>query len=151
MQIRRAEEADFSAIESMGARFYGDLHYNLFAEWDPETAIGWIKYMADPQTGVLLLAEQDGEIVGMIGLLFAPFHFNKNKKLAAEMMWWTAPEARKGTNAGLALLRAVTPACEAAGCSAIQMVHLVTSPPQAGMLYERMGFQLREHSYWKVL
>ena len=46
---------------------------------------------------------------------------------------------------------AVGTACAAKGASAIQMVHLSTSPPQAALLYERIGFRHTESSYTKLV
>lgn len=65
-------------------------------------------------------------------------------------MWWVDP-SEQGWGAGKALLAAIEPACSAKGCEAIQMVHLSTSPPQAAVIYERMGYQHTESSYTLLL
>lgn len=147
--IRQATEDDIPAIVAMGERFYNTTHYpQAVGSYDAATAEGLIRMMVSP--GVLLLAEHRGETVGMVGLVIPPWLFNAQHRVAAEIMWWTAEESRN-TGAGLALLRAVAPACKAAGCKAVQMVRLESSPAHVGRLYERLGYRLAEHSYIKVL
>lgn len=148
MEVRKATLADVPAIVRMGAKFYATTDYRHFADFCPDTVGDLVGVMID--RGVCLLAVRDGEPVGMAGLVVAPFMFNRTKTAAYEVMWWVDPDAQ-GEGAGKALLSAIEPACREAGCDAIQMVHLATSPPQAGALYERMGYRHSESSYTKVM
>lgn len=144
MQIHAATEADIPAIVAMSARFYETTSYAGFAAFDPQAAEALARNMiAD---GVMLMAGD----VGMVGLMVVPFMFNPDHRVAYEVVWWVNPEAQ-GAGAGKALLAAIEPACRAKGCTAIQMVHLANSPPQASALYERMGFAHTESSYTKEL
>lgn len=144
MQIHAATEADIPAIVAMSARFYGTTSYAGFAAFDPQAAESLARNMiAD---GVMLMAGD----VGMVGLMVVPFMFNPDHRVAYEVVWWVNPESQ-GTGAGKALLAAIEPACRAKGCTAIQMVHLANSPPQASALYKRMGFAHTESSYTKEL
>ncbi len=45
-------------------------------------------------TGVMLLAEIDGTVVGMVGLVIAPFFFNRSRITAHEVVWWVHPDAQ---------------------------------------------------------
>lgn len=148
MQIRNATPADTPSILAMGRKFYDTTHYALFADYDDATVEVLIDLMRD--AGVLLLAERDGAVVGMAGLVITPFLFNATKNAAYEVMWWVDP-ADQGQGAGRALLAAIEPACHARGVAAIQMVHLANSPAHAGPLYERSGYFLSETSYTKVV
>lgn len=147
MQIRNATQADVEAIVSMSARFYATTSYAEFADFDPDAAANLANLMID--TGVMLIAETDRP-VGMVGLIVSPFLFNAAHKTACEVVWWVDDDQR-GSGAGVALLRAIEPACRAHGCTAIQMVHLANSPPQAALLYERLGYVHSESSYTKVM
>ena len=80
------------------------------------------------QDHVLLLAEDEGRVVGMAGLFVLPFMFNANHVSAHEVVWWVEPEAQ-GKGAGKALLQAIEPACRDRGAELIYMVHLANSPP----------------------
>lgn len=148
MHIRPAAAGDLPAVVRMSARFYETTSYSTWADFNPETVHDLAANLAENH--VLLIAEHEGEAVGMVGLFVAPFMFNSDRTAAYEVVWWVEPEGR-ATGAGKALLSAIQPACEAKGCVAIQMVHLANSPPQAGLLYERAGYRHTESSYTKVL
>jgi GNAT superfamily N-acetyltransferase len=148
MQIHAATEADIPAIVAMSARFYETTSYAVFAAFDPRAAESLARNMIDG--GVMLIAEDDSGPVGMVGLMVVPFMFNPAHRVAYEVVWWVNPDAQ-GLGAGKALLQAIEPACRAKGCTAIQMVHLASSPPQAAALYERLGFAHTESSYTKEL
>lgn len=146
--IRKATLADVPAIVSMSAKFYATTNYAKWADFNAESVAALAANLAENH--VMLLAEQAGEVVGMVGLFVAPFVFNTDRTGAYEVVWWVNPDAQ-GQGAGKALLAAIEPACKDAGCHAIQMVHLSTSPPQAAAIYERMGYAHTESSYTRTL
>jgi GNAT superfamily N-acetyltransferase len=142
--IRPATHDDLDAIVAMSAKFYATTTYARWAPMCPDTVRDLAAMLID--TGVMLVAEAEGAVVGMVGLCVAPFMFNRAKRGAYEVVWWVEPTAQ-GAGIGRALLAAVEPACRAAGCDIAQMVHLSTSPPQAAALYEREGYRHTESSY----
>lgn len=148
MAVRRATEADTQALLDMGRRFYATTLYERFAAYDDETVARLIGMMRDG--GVLLVFENEERLLGMVGLLLAPFLFNSQIKAAYEVMWWVDPSAQS-VGVGRSLLEAIEPACREAGCAAIQMVRLASSPPQATQLYERCGYLSSEFCHTKIL
>lgn len=148
MQIRNATQADIPAIVRMSGDFYPTTSYPGFAAMDVPSVEAVAQLCI--ASGVMLVAEHDGEVVGMVGLVLSPFLFNAAKTLAYEIVWWVDESART-TGAGRALLAAVEPACRAKGADAVVMIHMANSPPQAALLYERMGFEHTESSYTKRL
>lgn len=148
MQVRNATPADVPAIVRMSERFYETTSYCAWADFNAETVEALSQNLIDNH--VMLVAEHEAEVVGMVGLFVAPFMFNSERVGAYEVVWWVEPEGR-ASGAGRALLSAVPAACEARGCAAVQMVHLANSPPQAGALYESAGYRHTESSYTKVL
>ena len=144
--IRKATLADVPVIVSMAANFYESTSYCDWADFNPDTVTTLATNLTENH--VMLLAEDEGQVVGMVGLFVAPFMFNRAHTAAYEVVWWVNPDAQ-GNGAGKALLAAIEPACAERGCSAIQMVHLSTSPPQAAALYERLGYVHSETSYTK--
>lgn len=146
--VRTATVDELPAIVAMGARFYATTAYGALAPYCPASAQTLGRMLIEQ--GVLLVAEAPQGLVGMVGLALAPFMFNHAKRSAHEVMWWVDPDARD-TGAGIALLRAIEPACRAAGAVAIQMGVLSTSPAHAGSLYRRMGYEQTETSYFKRL
>lgn len=148
MNIRPATEDDVDGIVAMSAKFYATTSYRSFANMDEETVADLVRTLIE--TGVMLVAEDGGELIGMAGLFVAPFMFNKHKTGAYEVVWWVSPDSR-GSGAGMGLLRAIDKACLDKGCAIIQMVTLANSPPHARHAYESMGYTHSESSYTKVL
>ena len=148
MQVRNATPADLPAVVRMSACFYAGTSYSGWADFNAETVEALAASLG--RDHVLLIAEHEGEAVGMVGLFVAPFMFNANVRAAYEVVWWVDESARS-TGAGAALLRAIEPACKAKGAKAVQMVRLHNSPPAAAKLYERRGYGHSESSYTKVL
>jgi len=148
MIVRPAIEADIERIVAMGERFYSLTSYAAVAAFDHVA----VCVLADQllRQGVLLVAEVESGVVGMVGLVFAPLPFNPSATFAHEVMWWVEPEAR-GFGVGRALLEAVETACREAGVDAIQMAHLSSSPREAAAIYERAGYAHTESSYTKRL
>lgn len=148
MIVRAALKSDVDAIVSMGGRFYATTSYHALAPFDPAAVRELVMHMLG--SGVLLVADSEAGVVGMVGLVLAPMPFNHSVMFAHEVMWWVDPEARS-RGAGKALLQAVEQACRERGADVIQMVHLSNSPPEAGAIYERAGYAHTESSYSKRL
>ncbi|GAB2493142.1 GNAT family N-acetyltransferase [Pseudoxanthomonas sangjuensis] len=144
--IRQATRDDVPAIVAMSEKFYAN---TVFAEWfefNPETVADIAATLASGH--VMLLAEQGGRVVGMVGLWVLPFVFNTRHCAAYEVVWWVNPDAQ-GSGVGKALLDAIEPACKERGAEVIHMVHMANSPPQAAALYERLGYAHSESAYAK--
>lgn len=148
MNVRNATEKDVDAIVEMSSKFYATTHYRGFADMCGDTVEALARTLID--TGVMLVAEDRGEVIGMAGLFVGPFPFNTAKSGAYEVVWWVSQDTR-GSGAGKSLMAAIEPACRARGCNIIQMLTLPNSPPHAGKIYEAMGFAHSETSYTKRL
>lgn len=146
--IRQATIADVSAIVEMARLFYATTEYRKWADFNDETVKNLTETLVKDH--VLLVADEDGELKGMVALFVAPFMFNADVTAAYEVAWWVNPDAQ-GIGVGKALLAAIEPACKARGCTAIQMVHLSTSPPQAAAIYEHMGYAHTESSFTRIV
>lgn len=148
MLIRKATLADVPVIVAMSDRFYATTSYHAWADFCPDTVADLAANLVENH--VMLIAEEQGQVIGMAGLFVAPFMFNGSKAAAYEVVWWVNPDAQ-GQGAGKALLAAIEPACAERGANAIQMVALASSPPQAAAIYERMGFAHTELSFTRVI
>lgn len=150
MSVRafNGSEADTLAVMDMAERFYLTTHYASIGPFSHDAVVGIVKLLHD--TGILLLAQTEDEIVGMIGMIVSPLGFSPGFVGAHEVMWYITPEAQ-GNGAGKALLAAIEPACKGKGVDFIQMAHLHSSPKQAGEIFARMGYAPTEHFYSKVI
>lgn len=146
--IRRAVHADIGTIVDMGERFYATTKY---AEWAPfcrDSSGQLVQRLID--AGVVILSERDGAADGMVGVFVAPFMFCHDVLCAHEVFWWVEPGSRGGLTAWR-LLQRLEQECVAAGCAAIQMLSLASSPDQADKLYERAGYERTEKAFTKIL
>lgn len=149
MIIRPATHEDVPAIVAMAERFYPASNYGRIAPLHKNSAAGLA--LVTMAAGVMLVAEDaSGALQGMACLHIEPFLFNVDTVIAQEIVWWIEPEARGGMLA-VRLLKAAVNACAERGATVIRMAALPSSPQAAGQLYERMGFELSESYYVKVL
>ena len=148
VEIREATMDDIDGIVAMAQEFYATTSYADVCPMDDAQAAGLAIVLKD--TGVMLVAERDGELVGMAGLLIEPFTFNPSVTMATELVWWVNPDVR-GTTLAARLLDAITAACRDRGCQMVRMMTLHDSPPQAAALYERDGYTPTEHAFTKRL
>jgi len=148
MNIRDATEADVDDIVAMSSKFYATTNYRSYTNMDADTVAGLVRMLID--TSIMLVAEDAGEVIGMAGLVIAPFLFNASIKGAHEVVWWVSPDSR-GSGAGRELLREVELHAKEKGCRIIQMLTLSTSPAHAGQTYERSGYAHSETCYTKEI
>lgn len=146
--IRQATLDDADSIMELVEKFYYKTDYAGFTPFDYETVFDLTKMLIE--TGVVLVGVIDEVIVGVIGLVVAPFMFNKSKLGAYEVIWYVEKSAMQ-IGIGGALLAGIELACKEKGIELIQMVHLSNSPPQAGEMYIKMGYKYSESSYTKVI
>lgn len=146
--IRSATHDDIDAICSMARKFYATTEYATITPMDDasvsDLAAGLLEH------GVVLLAFNDGEPVGMIALVISPFMFNRNVLTAHEVAWWVDPSVQR-LGVGSTLLDMAESACRDAGAVSMQMVTLSTSPPAAAKTYLRAGFEHTETCFTKGL
>lgn len=148
MLVRPATIHDTDAVLAMAEKFWAASGYDRQGPFDPGHTVALMDLLMS--AGILLVAEHDGQVVGMVGLIVSPSLCSPAATMAVEVAWWVEPDQRR-TGAALALMRAVEPAARARGCRAIQMHTLANSPPQASAAYRRLGFAPSEFSFTKYL
>lgn len=148
--IRKARAEDVDAIVEMSKKFYAHTSYYQISKIDlnEEDVSALARHLIS--SGIMNIAELDGKVIGMIGVILIPFMFNADHVHAGEVVWWVEPEVQ-AVGVGKALLASVEAPAKAAGVTHIQMVDLVTSGSHVAKLYESFGYQLTERSYTKVI
>lgn len=146
MIVRPATAHDSERIVEMGAAFYAATHYARTVPMD-ETSVAALAQMLR-ETGILLVAEVEGHVIGMIALVVAPHPFNFAYRTANEVAFYVDQSARGG-RAAFALLRAAEQAARDAGASIMQMLLMHDSPEVAARMYEHAGFFHSETCYSK--
>jgi GNAT superfamily N-acetyltransferase len=101
------------------------------------------------QHGVLLVAEQDGEIAGMLFGIVSGLWFAPRTLWASELAWWVEPAARGGT-AGIRLVTAFQDWAREQGAKVVAMSSLhLDHDNRVSNVLQRMGFSPSEHTYIK--
>lgn len=148
--IRPAKQEDLRRIIEMAERFYPFTSYNNKSKipFDVDTTAMLTSTMIDNH--VVLVAEVEEKVVGVIGLVLMPFMFNPEYIHAGEILWWVEPE-HICEGLGRQLLCAAEQACRDKNVTHIQMIDIECSAVQAEGLYRSEGYELTERSFTKVL
>lgn len=156
MIVRPATEADIPRIVEMARRFYPESPYPpLYGPMADQQSAGLALvamngYGDTIDPGVMLVAEDGDQIVGMVCLSADRATFNPAVRTTNELVFWVEPEHRGGM-AAVRLLKAAEAEAKAKGFEVNRMAVLSSSPAQAAALYERMGYVQTETYYSKRL
>lgn len=143
MILRKATIAEVPALVAMGRRFRAETAYrDLIAESVPQLTAMATRLVEGPQS-VVLVAEADGALGGMIGLVVFAHHLSA-ERIAGEVMWWVDPDAR---GVGRRLLGAAERWAAEAGAEAIHLIAPAAGDARIGALYTRRGYQPFETAY----
>ena len=93
----------------------------------------------------VLLAVKDGEVVGGMGLYFAPYMWDHKKVVCNELFWWCYPHAPK--LAALILLKRARTLARDYGANLVSFTAMRNSPDGVGRVYERMGLKAVQTHY----
>lgn len=107
--IRDAKPDDVGRILELGERFFNEAGWPRVASWDRESVIDTLEKLATE--GVLLVAEDEGRVVGIAGAPVGPAYFNSAIRMSQELFWYVD----KGARAGLPMLDALEAGCAAKG------------------------------------
>ena len=148
--IRRAALDDVPKIAELGEIFHAEAGWADICEYDREDVEKTLAHLVNDENGILFVAEDGGEIIGMCGGLAHPIYFNHGHKSGQELFWWVKPGLRGGI--GKALLDAMEDEARSLGCASWAMIALDRVQPElTGMAYRRRGYRASEHSWIKRL
>lgn len=147
--IRDATQEDAQRLAEMGADFFKEAGLeDRGVTFDVESFLTFCGGLAS--VGVLLVAEKDEAVVGMIGLVVMPAYWNVNVRLAQEAFLWVDPAHRKGV--GRMLLEEGEKRALAMGAVLSSMVSEHGLRGDAvGQLFRRKGYAPAETVFWKRL
>ena len=136
--IREATLGDLPRVLEMGEQFYMAAGWQTFVEWDATSVESTLAFLIDSETGCLLVADVDGEIVGMIGGMVAPHYYNFSVITGQELFWWAKPEYR---GAGGDLFDALETWAKAVGATMFTMVAVDKFRPSVmARVYRSKGY-----------
>lgn len=147
--IRHATEADVDSIVKMARQFIAFAPHASIAEFDDGDLVAATRACMD--NGLVLVAEQEGAVVGMLFGVLTGVWFAPKTAWAVELAWWVDPAARGGT-AGIRLVTAFQDWAREQGAKLVAMSSLhLDHDTRVSSVLERMGFSPSEHTYIKRL
>lgn len=146
--MRSAEERDLENILEMSKAFYATTHHARNIPLDEGSVIHLVNLLLEG--GILLVAEIDEEVVGMIGGYVHPYIFNNNVMQLGEIVWYVKPEHR-ATRAGLLLLDCLEAAAKQNGVDYMVMMNFVDGPEVVNRAYTASGYNMTEYAWTKLL
>lgn len=142
--VRKAIPEDMEACIIMGADFIKESSYAT-DELDYDTLI--MIFIKSLQDGLAFVAEDDGDIFGMLLGHKGALLFNKNILIAQEIVWWVDVDYRH-TRAGGELIRTFESEAKK-DCKYTVMSLLPTSPAELKQYFNHIGYIEKEFSYFK--
>lgn len=138
VQIRTATESDAEELRDYVVRLFSERLPGIFKRPDPtvEEEREFIRSRIEPDNSTLLVAIEDGRIVGVIGFLGGILEEERHAGTFA----LSVDSAHRGRGIGTALIEALLDWAPGDGVSRIQGWAWANNPG-AIALYERMGFQ----------
>lgn len=146
--IRFATPEDFTpGILPMAEKFYKSTDYYQTMEWDVESIVE--HYILMLTSGFVLVAEEEGKLVGMLGALVTPFPLNTKYMFCTESMWWVE-DSHRLTGVGKDLVEAFENEAKTRGCKHNILSSLRTSPEAVNGYYKSKGYQPAETAYMRT-
>jgi GNAT superfamily N-acetyltransferase len=143
--IRVAEEGDIARLVEMGVRFATETVYRDRAFPVNEGAMArTAALLILGERGTVFVADVDGRVVGMIGLLLFENPLSGDISVS-ELFWYVEPEHR---GHGVRLLKRAEAWAREVGA---EKVHMIAPTPDVSRMYERLGYAYLETTYQKAL
>ena len=137
--VRRALGSDLATIVSMGESMRNESPRFARLGYSYERVFELLAGLSASPHGLVLVAEQDGEIVGML-LGFVGKHFFSDDLTANELVVYVAPQARGGT-ASVKLIRYFESWAKQLGVADITLgVSTEVHAERTAEFYQRLGY-----------
>ena len=139
--VRDAEPADFEGILPLARALHDASHYRAIP-FDRESVMQTLH--ACRSYGLLVIAEDEGTVVGVVGGVEYGFPSNHNVRLGTEVLWWVDPGYRSH-GIGRRLLKGIERRAHDLGLHTWTMTRLESvEPHMTDALYRSAGYTPRE-------
>lgn len=138
MIIRQLTPQDIPSVISLGGRMHEESQFGALTYAPEKVAKKCARSVSDPDM-LALVAEKDGEIVGMFGAYVTPYEFG-DERIAQDILVYVAPEHR----GGMAFVRMIKAYVFWAKEKSAALVFLAqttgVNQDLVANLYQRLGF-----------
>jgi GNAT superfamily N-acetyltransferase len=146
--VRRALGSDFATLVTMGEGMHAESLRFAALGYSYEKCHVLLAGLALSPHGLVLVAEQDGEIVGMLLGMAVP-HFFSDDLTASELVVYVVPHARGGS-AAVKMVRYFENWARELGVADIVLgVSTEVQADRTAELYQRLGYQPSGHTLVK--
>lgn len=152
MEIRFVEEKDFQQVYEMTSKFFAESNFLSELSADPESVYNLVRAASLREQLVGWVAEDNGELIGMLAVVIVPSPFNSNVIVADEMVWWVNPVHRKSL--GNKMLNTAIDYCRNRGVKFFVMKYIhdgSVSIDKIQKVFSRKGFDTVETTVVKRL
>jgi GNAT superfamily N-acetyltransferase len=147
--VREATEADLPVYLQLSADFHAASPMNRVCAFEPEGFGEFVRGAMDNPDICILLAELNGEIVGITGGIIYPLYFSPSHKVSQELWWWLTPAAR-GSGAGNKMFKHLQLWAKERGAKTMFMIALEDERAEKmEKVYCRAGFKPMERTFMK--
>lgn len=143
MQIRRATAEDAPRVVEIGfAEYMEEMTFMVGLNFNFMTLfVRYVNLSKSPELGHILVAEEDGKIVGFYSCRYVPSMLDDTQKICHESGWFVVPEYR-GKGIGRALKKETVKLAVENGCQFMQIGSAVTTETGRSLMewYQRDGY-----------
>jgi len=149
--IRPATVEDIPCYMDLAAAFVATTPVSHIIPFDRDSTAAFIESALDNENMTVLVAEDDGELIGITAAIAYPIYFNPAKLVAQELWWYIKPSARGGAASKL-LFQEIEKWGMSKQAEAMFMVALDNDRIEAMVkLYGRLGYTPTERTFVKEL
>jgi len=149
--VRRATAEDIPSYMDLAAAFVATTPVNHLIPFARESTAAFVESALDNENMIVLVAEDDGELIGITAAIAYPMYFNPAKLVAQELWWYIKPDARGGTASKL-LFQEIEKWGMSKQAAAMFMVALDNDRVETMVkLYGRLGYTPTERAFVKGL
>lgn len=151
VQVRVATPEDMPSYMDLAAAFVATTPISHIVPFNRDSTSTFVQNSLDNPDMLILVAEDDGQIIGITAAMTYPMYFNPDKLVAQELWWYLTPEARGGP-ASKMLFQTIEKWAKAKGAEAMFMIALADARVDTlAKVYKRSGYVPVERSYVKGL
>ncbi len=149
--VRPMTETDLPAYLKMAAAFHEDCPVSDLMPFDPEGTAEFLTNLIGNENFRAIIAEVDGEPVGITGAALYPMFFSPENFVVQEMWWWLSP-AHRGSGVAQRMYKDIENWALDSGAVAVFMIALHNdNVERMAKLYSRSGFRPMERTFVKGL
>jgi GNAT superfamily N-acetyltransferase len=147
--VRQAVEADLPICVQLSADFHAASPMHRVCAFEPQGYEEFLRGALDNPNICILLAELNGEIVGITAGIIYPLYFSPSHNVSQELLWWLTPAAR-GSGVGNKMFKHLQLWSKERGAKTMFMIALEDERAEKmEKVYCRAGFEPMERTFMK--